>query len=549
MKNIFTLLLLCLGLTLMAQEAPNYYAIKFLDKDNNSFSLDNPEEFLSARSITRRLNQEIAYDITDLPITTSYVEGVAAIGVDVKRKVKWINTILVSTSDTSLIENVLKLDYVESITKIIDTKNNPPIKPKSFFAVEDALPVSLSKRNKKQSRYSLDYGDATDQIKMINGIPLHEKGYQGQGMVIAVLDAGFIGVPERKVFDSLYANGHFLGARDFASEENNPFVGSNHGTGVLSTMAANWPGKMIGTAPKADYWLLRTESTDYENIIEEYNWLVGAAFADSVGADIINSSLGYNEFDDESTSHTWDDLDGNTSIITIGADLAAKKGILPVNSAGNDGGNDWKYIACPADADSVLTIGSVDYDGNISGFSSRGYPGDSRVKPNICAVGSGTIVADAYYDAITASSGTSFSSPTIAGMTACLWQANPKLNNQEIIDLIESSSSQSKSPDKDFGYGIPDYEVANSGGIVGVKSNVDNQPAVFEIFPNPTSDFINLDFKGKISEIIIYSSNGQIVYRSYGEQTYINVSKLSAGIYVLQLITEKGISKAKFLKK
>ncbi len=546
MRIILTVFLLSFSLSIIAQVAPNYYAIKFTDKNNNTYSLENPEEFLTARSIERRLNQGIGYDLTDLPITASYIEEVAAIGVEVKRQVKWINTILVKTTNSSLIDEVLALSFVESTTKIADVNTNPPIKPKSFFQVEEELENQNTTVSNHKSTSTLNYGQATEQIELINGIPLHEMGYQGQGMVIAVLDGGFIGVPERRVFDSLYANGQILGARDFASEENDPFAGSTHGTKVLSTMGANWPGQMIGTAPKADYWLIRTEYTDYENIIEEYNWLVGAAFADSVGADIINSSLGYNEFDNSEFDHTWQELDGNTAIVTIGADLAAKKGILPVNSAGNEGSNAWQYISCPADGDSVFAIGAVDLSGNIASFSSRGYPMDIRIKPNICAVGAGTTVADPYSDYISASNGTSFSSPTIAGMTACLWQANPELNNKEVMEMLEMSASIASNPDKTYGYGIPDYEAAHA--FVGTETSLVKELSTFEVYPNPTRDYLHISVNDEISELRIFASNGQLIYQIYGNQTDVNVSKLNSGVYMIQVINENGVSQSKFYK-
>lgn len=546
MRNVFTVLLLSISFTIMAQVAPNYYAIKFTDKDNNTYSLDSPEDFLTPRSIERRANQSIGYDNTDLPITSSYIEEVAEIGVEVKRRVKWINTILVKTTNSDLIDEILALSFVESATKIADVNANPPLKAKSFFEVEEDLEQINTQASYQKSTSTLNYGQAAEQIELINGVPLHELGYQGQGMVIAILDGGFIGVPERIVFDSLYANDQILGARDFASEDNEPFAGSDHGTKVLSTMGANWPGQMIGTAPKADYWLLRTEFTDYENIIEEYNWLVGAAFADSVGADIINSSLGYTTFDDADFDHTWAEIDGNTAIVTIGADLAAKKGILPVNSAGNDGSNSWQYVGFPADGDSVFAIGAVDYSGNIASFSSRGYPMDSRIKPNICAVGSSTTVADAYSDYITASSGTSFSSPTIAGMTACLWQANPTFNNKQVMEALEMSASQATNPDKIYGYGIPDYEAANS--LVGLSSSPKQEVSSFEVYPNPTRDYIHLSLEDEISELRIYSSNGQLIYQIYGNQTDINVSRLKSGIYMVQVVKADGVSQSKFYK-
>ncbi len=546
MKKTLLLLILVSSMGLMAQVAPDYYAIKFTDKNDNPYSLDTPEDFLSQRSIDRRTRQGIDYHISDLPITPSYVEQVSEIGVMVRNRIKWMNSIIIKTSNSSLLDEINALPFVESVTKISSEISFPPIKQKNFFQVEkDLESEQVAGYKGVKSTSSLDYGDAYGQINLINGIPLHDAGYQGQGMVIAILDGGFIGVPQRIVFDSLWDNGQILGSKDFASEQYDAYSGSSHGTKVLSTMGANWPGEMIGTAPKASYWLLRTEFTDYEYIIEEYNWLAGAAFADSVGADVINSSLGYNTFDDPSMDHTWDDLDGNSTIVTIGADMAATKGILPVNSAGNSGGASWQYITSPADGDSVFAIGATNMDGEIAGFSSRGLPDDPRVKPNICAVGSGTTVADAYYDDITTSSGTSFSSPTIAGMTACLWQAHYDLNNKEIMELIEMSASQANNPDTDYGYGIPDYEEA--AGLVGFEENVFSKKRVV-LYPNPASHV--LTFEGVLNSDIleVYNIKGSFLFSAQIKNKQMDISSLNSGAYYIKIISKDNIESIGFIK-
>ena len=534
MKKYLLLVLTVVGMTAMAQIAPDYYAVKFTDKNDNPYSIDAPQEFLTQRSMDRRTRYDIEYHISDLPITPTYVDQVAAVGVTVFSRVKWINTILIKTTDASLLDEIMALSFVESYTKMPNENNATTSNFKTFLELEAALVVNEKPiRNTNKSAYELSYGNALEQIELINGVPIHEAGFKGQGMVISVLDGGFYGVDERIIFDSLWDNGRILGARDFASEENNPFSGSTHGTKVLSTMGAYWPNEMIGTAPEASYWLLRTEFTDYENIIEEYNWLVGAAFADSVGTDVINSSLGYNVFDDSSMDHDWDDLDGNTTIVTKGADLAAKKGILVVNSAGNSGGSEWEYITCPADGDSVFTIGAVDYNANIAYFSSRGLPTDPRVKPNVCAVGSGTVVAEPYSDGVTTSSGTSFSSPTIAGMTACLWQANYELNNKQIMELIESSSSQFNDPDIDYGYGIPDYELANNSvGITQTEKEIKR----IKYYPNPVTHMLTIEGTSA-SDIEVYDLNGALlgVYKSYSNQ--IDLSNLKSGAYIARVVT------------
>jgi len=545
MKQFTLLFLLFISMAGMAQVAPDYYAIKFTDKNDNPFSIDTPQDFLTQRSIDRRSRYGIEYDITDLPITPSYVEQVAAVGVSIFSRVKWINTVLIKTTNTSLLDEIMALPFVDGYVKLPNNKIPTPSGIKTFLELEAALVVNeKSDRNNNKSAYELSYGDAFDQIQLINGIPIHEAGFRGQGMVISVLDAGFIGADERIIFDSLWDNDRILGSRDFASEENNPFNGSTHGTKVLSTMGANWPNEMIGTAPEASYWLIKTEFADYENIIEEYNWLVGAAFADSVGTDVINSSLGYNVFDDPSMDHDWDDLDGNTTIVTKGADLAAKKGVLVVNSAGNSGGSAWEYITSPADGDSVFTIGAVDYNSNIAYFSSRGLPDDPRVKPNICAVGSGTVVADAYNDNVTSGSGTSFSSPTIAGMTACLWQANYELNNKQIMELIESSSTQFNNPDIDYGYGIPDYALAYSTVAV---DKIDNQDMKLKFYPNPVTHTLTIE-GDSFSEVEVYDLNGALlgVYKMVSNQ--IDLSNLKSGAYIARVISNDNSQSFGFIK-
>ena len=230
---------------------------------------------------------------------------------------------------------------------------------------------------------------------MLNGDALHDMGYDGAGKIIAILDAGFLNANNLDAFDSLWNNGQILGTRDFVSPQNPNIFGSHyHGTMVLSTMGANWPGQMVGTAPKADYWLIRTEDGDSECLIEELNWVSGAEFADSLGADVINSSLGYTTFDDPTLDHSYEDMDGNTTPVTIGADMAVSKGMIVVNSAGNSGGSFWQYIGAPADGDSVFSIGAVDGLGNYAYFSSTGPTYDGRMKPNVVAQGQGSTIID-----------------------------------------------------------------------------------------------------------------------------------------------------------
>jgi hypothetical protein len=289
---------------------------------------------------------------------------------------------------------------------------------------------------------------------------MHRQGFKGKGMLVAVFDAGFENLPQLDAMRHLFVNGRILDTYNFV--EDNGYVygkGGDHGTKVLSTMAAYDPGKIIGTAPEASYLLYRTEDASSEYRIEEFNWLLAAERADSAGADVINSSLGYNNFDDKSMSYTYEQMDGNTAYVTQAADMAAAVGMLVVTSAGNEGRGKWKYITAPADADSVLTVGAVDSKGSYAEFSSKGNTPDGRTKPDVVAKGAATTVVSPG-NRVTVSNGTSFSSPLMAGFATSLWQAYPKLNNMEVIDILRRSGSQAQKPDSLLGYGIPDYERA-----------------------------------------------------------------------------------------
>jgi serine protease AprX len=327
---------------------------------------------------------------------------------------------------------------------------------------------------------------------MLNGDALHEMGYRGQGKVIAVLDGGFYHVNTLAVFDSLWQNNQILGTRDFVNGGEVAFDGATHGTMVLSLMGANYSGQLIGTAPKASYWLFISEDVNSEYIVEEYNWVSAAEFADSVGADVINSSLGYTEFDDPVQNHTYANMDGNTCPSTIGADMAAKKGILVCNSLGNSGPEPWYYLGAPSDGDSVLGIGAVDSEGNYAWFSSHGPSYDGRVKPDVAAQGANPFFVDPYTGEISNSgSGTSFSSPIMAGAATCLWQANPSFNNMQIADAIRRSASQYTSPDDLLGYGIPDFLLANS--ILTVVDGPVAENSTMKIYPNPFNDGFSIE--------------------------------------------------------
>lgn len=493
--STLSLLFLLVVSSVLAQVAPDKYFISFTDKNNSPYSIDNPSEFLSQRAIDRRINQGIAIEESDLPVNPAYLQGVAETGATIINPTKWLNGVTIYTTDPGVLDAINELPYVAGITmpkQVLPGQNiirDDFEKP--FFQHESYNKVIENPLKQADATTAFDYGYGLNQIQLLNGDVFHEMGYRGQGKVIAVLDAGFINANNLDVFDSIWQNGQVLGTHDFVRGGDIQYDEHPHGSMVLSCMASNIPGQLIGTAPKASYWLLRSEDGATEYIIEEYNWVSAAEYADSVGADVINSSLGYTEFNDASQNHTYADMDGDSAPCTKGADMAARKGILVVNSLGNEGSSPWYYLSAPSDGDSVLGIGAVDGAGIYASFSSHGPSYDGRVKPDVVAQGSGVAVVDPYSGGLTFGGGTSFSSPILAGMSACLWQANPSLSNMQIAQAIKQSASQYDDPDDFLGHGIPDFVLANN--ILTVISGPDNAQGYFEIYPNPFTGTFTLD--------------------------------------------------------
>jgi len=465
--------------TSFSQVAPSRYQVKFTDKNNSPYSISNPSAFLSSRAIERRFNYSILITEQDLPVNPSYVQGITNTGAVLLNSSKWFNSVTIRTTDSTVLTAIQNLPYVASVTPVAQVATNSGGSSKFNNTYSES-----SKRLSVTSTTTYDYGQSFNQINMIGGVALHDAGYKGADMVIAVLDAGFYNVNVLPAFDSIRNNNQILGTWDFVENNSSVYEDHSHGMSVLSTMAGNVPGQLVGTAPKASYWLLRTEDAATEYVIEELNWAAGAEFADSVGADVINSSLGYTTFDDASQNHTYSDMNGNTTIVTKAADIAASKGILVVNSAGNSGGSSWQYIGAPADGDSVFSIGAVDANESYVSFSSTGPTVDGRIKPNVAAQGYGTIVALAG-GGIAGANGTSFSGPVMAGMAASLWQANRELNNMEIIKAIQESADQYTNPDQFKGYGVPDFSVALAA--IGVN-DLKKRSALVKFFPNPFHD-------------------------------------------------------------
>ena len=429
---------ICLGT--FAQFTPEdtlKYRISLKDKAATDYSLQKPEMYLSKKSIERRKRQGLEIDSTDLPVCKKYVDAIRKKGVHVLVTGKWDNFVTVSCNDSMLIAEIAGLPFVRSTERV-------------WRGVAKRASERDSLINKPLRTDSL-YGPAITQIKMSHADRLHEAGFKGQGMTIAVIDAGFHNVDKIEAMKNI----NILGTRDFVNPEADIYAESSHGMSVLSCMAMNQPNVMIGTAPEASYWLLRSEDEYSENLVEQDYWAAAIEFADSVGVDLVNTSLGYYSFDDPTKNYRYRDLNGHYALMSREAAKAADKGIVVVCSAGNSGSGSWKKITPPGDAENVITVGAVNKYGVLAPFSSVGNTADGRVKPDVVAVGLGSDVMGTDGN-LRHANGTSFSSPIMCGMVACLWQACPEKKEKEIIELVRRSGDRAVFPDNIYGYGIPD---------------------------------------------------------------------------------------------
>ncbi len=440
-RGIIGCLLLACTLQISAQVKTYKYRIGLRDKAETTYTLSNPSAYLSERALERRMKQGLSVDSTDLPVCRSYVDALAGKGARPISESKWNNTVVVQVSDTSIIDRIALLPFVRTIRKVWTS-------PDSIPARNADRKKEVTNKVKKGDNY---YGDAWRQIAVHQGDSLHAAGFRGKGMQIAVIDAGFYNADEISVFKGM----DLLGTRDFVNPRSDIYAENYHGMKVLSCLAANRPHVLVGTAPEAAYWLLRSEDDDTEQLVEEDYWAEALEFADSVGVDVVNTSLGYYEFDDKAMNYRYRDLDGHCSLMSHSASLAADKGLVVVCSAGNSGRGAWKKITPPADAEHVITVGAVNRELVNADFSSVGNTIDGRVKPDVMAVGVYAAVAGTD-GTVSYANGTSFASPILCGLVACFWQACPWLTARQVVEAVQNAGDRKEYPDNIFGYGIPD---------------------------------------------------------------------------------------------
>lgn len=542
--NMKKLLLLSLvffvSMSVFSQEDAWVY---FKDKPDAQLYYDSPLLMLTQRALDRRTNQNIVLDLKDIPIDPSYISQIKnSNGITVLAKSKWLNSVHVrgTQADINSLALLTFVDRIDFADKTLNQTGKKPIVKK---------PTKVNKIQKTKVEYA--YGTSANQIQMLNGQVLHQQNYTGSGKIIAIMDAGFPGVNSAQPFQRLINNNQILGGYNYVLRDSDFYTGDSHGTAVLSLMAGYKENSLIGTAPDSSYYLFITEDDTSENPIEESLWVEAAEKADSLGVDVINTSLGYFDYDKPAYSHTYSDMDGATAYMSRGAVIAFSRGMIVVAAAGNsnnDGDpNTDSHIAVPADAAGVIAVGAVNSTEVLTSFSSIGPSYDNRTKPDVVAQGQSDYVSDEFGNIVTGS-GTSFSSPIMAGMIACLWQAFPNKTNAEIKQLILEVSDRFANPNNQYGYGIPDFSLALSNGLS--VAQVSKNDAL--IYPNPTNDLVSIALPTNLSKgtFMMYTILGQKVLEKNisGQSVVISLKTLNKGIYLYKLESDIYATTGKIIK-
>ena len=538
MKKLYFLLILIIANFGYAQIEDAW--VYFNDKPSSATFLANPLSMLTQRAIDRRTAQNISIDISDVPVEQTYITQIsAATGITVMAKSKWLNALHIRGTQTD-IQALTGLGFVNHVTFA-----NHSLNPGGRISQNSNKIQAVNKNLDAQVSYN--YGGSQNQIEMLNGHLLHQQNFTGQGKIIAVLDAGFPGVNSAAPFQNLITNNQILGGYNFPDANTNYFTRNNHGSNVLSTMGGFADGQLVGTAPNAQYYLFITEDVNSENPVEESYWVEAAELADYYGVDVINSSLGYFDYDNTNYSYQYNDMIGNKTFASRGANMAFNKGIVVVISAGNSGATAEPHIATPADAIGALTIGAVNSAEVYASFSSIGPSFDGRIKPDVCAKGAGTTVSSPS-GTIYTSNGTSFSSPVMAGMVATFWSAVPNLTAQQVVNFVRQSADNYNAPTNQKGYGIPDFQLALTNAL-NLETIDTNQS--FVVYPNPSENQITFQLeKNQKGILYFYDVLGKnILTKEISENNNtLDIQNLSKGVYYYKFESNK-VFKGKIIKK
>lgn len=540
------MLLLCIGFNFKTQAQLKYW-VKFNNKNGTPYTLTNPSAFLGPESIHRRTVFNIPYDATDLPVNPGYITQVDNLAnVTVVYTSKWLNGVVVSIPSTTVLASINTLTFVNNTTVV------------NKYHLD--LPTPSVQQNNVQQQYNsrtsetlisgtYNYGGSAKQNHELNVDCLHNMGFRGAGILIAVMDVGFRDVDVNPLFDTLRAYNNIRGTRDFVNGGTNVYNSGDHGAEVLSIIAANKPGVIIGSAPMAAYWLLRTEDENSEHIVEEYNWIRGAEFADSVGARILTTSLGYTTFDNSSPGTQTSELDGRTAPMSIAATMAARKGMFVANAAGNEGSNSWHYIGVPADADSICTVGAIDSLSVVAPFSSVGPTFDGRIKPDLVARGWNTWFGKPNGQC-EFGNGTSFATPLLAGAVACFMQSHVDYSSMLVLDTLKHTASNASSPNNSRGWGTPNI-CSFPVGLFEIKADQAN----FSVFPNPFNTLITIDLNNisyKINSIQLVDIMGKVMATELPKSNTFKINfstaELPNGVYFVKVNTSAGTMTKKIIK-
>ena len=546
-------LLLSLGLFLFAasflQAQENRFVVFFHDKDHSAYTLESPESFLTARALARRERQNIPLTFNDLPVSEAYLDSLKAAGIPYFHTTKWFNAALIQTDSTKL-NALIQASYVDTVIYVA-----PGAKLKNPYGNAKLAFMESEEATNGATGYVED-DIALDQNIALGVDKMHEQGYKGEGMLVAVFDGGFTNADKNPAFATLFEEDRVVATRNFVVNNDSVYQYDDHGARALSLIAGYIPGQFIGTAPEAGFVLCVTEDVAGEYRIEEYNWLFAAEFADSLGVDVVNTSLGYNLFSDSSMDYTYEDLDGETAVITRASTIAASKGMLLVTSAGNEGNKPWKYISAPADADSILAVGAIFTETfNRAAFSSFGPTADGRIKPDVSAPGYGVALVSTA-GTLSFGNGTSFAAPLVTGLTTGFWQANPELNNLEVIERIKMSGTKALSPNNELGYGVPNFQRAMDEVILGTFTKI---PKSFRIYPNPVvNNKLVIEMANPLSseevEVFLYDSTGKLIRKEIlagqhlAEKFFLNFYGILPGVYIINVVTARTSEAAKIIK-